>query len=162
MATDSSSGTLPSSRRLTIDSSSSIARSKLSVFTSTWVFSAILRSRLRPFICANPTIFLRGYCGGDSRAHQCRDVGRHRLFQALQVVTAFEDRDHAIARAGVGDIHQLARDPAEVFRVQIDVGEGIAAMGVEACGNHDEFGGEFLQLGQNQVYESCAEFGCSV
>jgi hypothetical protein len=30
---------------LTIDSSSSIARSKLSDFTSTWVFSAILRSQ---------------------------------------------------------------------------------------------------------------------
>ena len=38
---DSSSGTLPSSSRLTIDSSSSIARSKLSFLTSTWVFSAI-------------------------------------------------------------------------------------------------------------------------
>src|SRR6516165_8242406 len=41
MATDSSSGTLPSSSRLTIDSSSSIARSKESFLTSTCVFSPI-------------------------------------------------------------------------------------------------------------------------
>src|ERR1700759_3395754 len=41
MVTDSSRGTLPSSSRLTIVSSSSIARSKLSFLTSTWVFSAI-------------------------------------------------------------------------------------------------------------------------
>src|ERR1700716_3185684 len=47
MATDSSSGTLPSSSRLTIVSSSSIARSKESFLTSSWVFSAILRSRMR-------------------------------------------------------------------------------------------------------------------
>src|SRR5262245_35220859 len=40
MATDSSSGTLPSSRRLTIDSSSSIARSK-GIFLTSALFSAI-------------------------------------------------------------------------------------------------------------------------
>src|SRR5260370_6643715 len=49
MATDSSSGTLPSSSRFTIDSSSSIARSKLSFLTSTWVFSAILLFPDAPF-----------------------------------------------------------------------------------------------------------------
>src|ERR1700722_14235860 len=49
MVTDSSSGTLPSSSRLTIVSSSSIARSKLSFLTSTWVFSAMsLLFRMRP------------------------------------------------------------------------------------------------------------------
>src|SRR3954452_7650621 len=99
MATDSSSGTLPSSRRLTIDSNSSIARSKLSVLTSTWVFSAILRVPDAPFSCVNSKIFLRAYCGGNSRAHQCRDVSRERVFQALQVVTAFEHGHHAAARA---------------------------------------------------------------
>src|SRR5947199_8745157 len=130
MATDSSSGTLPSSRRLTIDSSSSIARSKLSVLTSTWVFSAILRVPAAPFSCADSEIFLRAYCGGNSRTQQCRDVGRDRLFQALQVVTAFEHRHHAAAGACAGDIHQFAGDPAEIFRVEIDVRQRIAAMGV--------------------------------
>src|SRR5882757_10973964 len=135
MATDSSSGTLPSSRRLTIYSSSSISRSKLSVLTSTWVFSAILRVPDAPFTGADSKIFLRAYCGGNSRAHQCRDVGRDRLFQALQVVTAFEHGYHATARARMGDIHQLAGDPAEILRIEIDVRQGIAAMGVEAGGN---------------------------
>src|SRR3954451_11398510 len=151
MATDSSSGTLPSSRRLTIDSSSSIARSKLSDFTSTWVFSAILRVPDAPFTGANSKIFLRAYCGGNSRAHQCRDVSGDRLFQALQVVIAFEHGHHALARARGGDIHQLARDPAEIFRVEIDVCQRIAAMGVEAGGNDDQFRPEFGQLRQNQI-----------
>src|SRR4051812_468153 len=148
MATDSSSGTLPSSRRLTIDSSSSIARSKLSVLTSTWLVSAILRVPAAPFRFKD---VLRAYCGGNSRAQQCCDVGRDRVFQALQVVTAFEHRHHAAAGACAGDIHQFAGDPAEIFRVEIDVRQGIAAMGVEAGGNDDEFGREFLQLRQNQI-----------
>src|ERR1700709_1967399 len=114
MVTDSSSGTLPSSRRLTIDSSSSIARSKLSVLMSTWVFSAILRVPAAPFTGANSKIFLRAYCGGSSRSHKCVGVGRDRLFQALQVVTALEHGHHAAARARLGDIQQLARDPAEI------------------------------------------------
>src|SRR5882672_5010114 len=103
MATDSSSGTLPSSRRLTIDSSSSIASSKLSVLTSTWVFSAILLVPDAPSTGANSMIFLRAYCGGNSCAHQCGDVGCDRLFQALQVITAFEHRNNSPAGAGIGD-----------------------------------------------------------
>src|SRR3981081_2551117 len=150
MAPVSSSGPFPSSRRLTIDSSSSIARSKLSVLTSTWVFSAILRVLTALFIGADLKVFLRAYCGGNSRAHQCRDVGRDRLFQALQVVTAFKHGHHATARAGGGDIHQLARDPAEIFRIEIDVRQWIAAMRVEAGGNDDQFRCEFRQLRQNQ------------
>src|SRR5882757_9113556 len=162
MATDSSSGTLPSSRRLTIDSSSSIARSKLSVLTSTWVFSAILRVPDAPFAGVDSKSFLRAYCGGNSRAHQCRDMGRDRLFQALQVVAAFEHRHHAAARARVSDIQQLARDPAEIFRVEIDVRQGIAAVGVEAGGNDDQFRCELLQLRQDRVLEGGAEFSAAV
>src|SRR5260370_18452919 len=48
MATDSCSGTLPPSSRVTMISSSSIARSKLSFLTSTWVSSAISLSRDAP------------------------------------------------------------------------------------------------------------------
>src|SRR5467141_2149380 len=103
MATDSSSGTLPSSSRLTIDSSSSIARSKLSFLTSSWVFSAILRSRMRrsdpdpisllsmifsepvstfpDHVCqAHNHTKLRAYCGGELAAHQCADMSCDRLF----------------------------------------------------------------------------------
>src|SRR5882757_10004921 len=99
MARDSSSVTLPSSSRLTNDSSSSIARSKLSVFTSTWVFSAIIAFPGCAVIATDSRIFLRAYCGGNSRAHQCGDVGRDRLFQALQVITTLEHRHNSAAGA---------------------------------------------------------------
>src|SRR5882762_6359315 len=95
IATDSSSGTLPSSSRLTIDSSSSIARSKLSFLTSTWVFSAISFSRVRSQILSAESIeVLRVYCGEDLAAHQCGDMGCDRLFQPLEVVAALQHRDH--------------------------------------------------------------------
>src|ERR1700684_863346 len=102
MATDSSSGTLPSSSRLTIDSSSSIARSKLSFLTSVWVFSAILLSR-----CAvrghQTQGMMRAYCGGNLRAHQRGDMGCDRLFQALQIIAALEHRDNSSPGAAIGD-----------------------------------------------------------
>src|SRR6266481_3083539 len=107
MATDSSSGTLPSSSRLTIDSSSSIARSKLSFLTSTWVFSAILLSRMRRSAGADSKIVVRAYCGGNSRAHQCGDVSRDRLFQALQIIAALKHRDNSAAGVCIGDVHQF-------------------------------------------------------
>src|SRR5271169_3830317 len=112
MATDSSSGTLPSSSRFTIDSSSSIARSNESFLTSVWVFSAILLSQMRAFAASRPEISMPAYCGGNSRAHQCGDMGGDRLFQALQIIAALEHRDNSPPRAGVGDVPQFARDPA--------------------------------------------------
>src|ERR1700757_3888325 len=128
MVTDSSKGTLPSSSRLTIVSSSSIARSKLSFLTSTWVFSAIFRSRMRSLQLehdlranafasgglpgpdhalpgAESSEFLRAYCGGVSRAHQCGDMRGNRLFQSLQVVAALQHRHNPAAGAGRREIH---------------------------------------------------------
>src|SRR5437762_14050957 len=142
MATDSSSGTLPSSSRFTIDSTSSIARSKLSFLTSNSVFSAILLSRMR----ASPAQgeFLPPYCGDNSRAHQCGDVRRNRLFQALQVIAALEHRDQPAAGVRIGDIHQFAGDPAEIFGLEIERGQRIAIVRVKARGDDDQFRGEFL------------------
>src|SRR5882724_1457169 len=117
MATDSSSGTLPSSSRLTIDSSSSIARSKLSFLTSAWVFSAILLFRLRAFAAVDSKVVMPAYCGGNSRAHQCGDVLGDRFLQALQIVAALQHRDNPATGACRGDVHQLACDPAEIFRL---------------------------------------------
>src|SRR6266550_5372683 len=162
MATDSSSGTLPSSSRFTIDSSSSIARSKLSFLTSSWVFSAILLSRMRPVAGADLSVFVRAYCGGDSRTHQCRDMRRHRLFQALQIIAALENRDNSPAGACIGDIHQFARDPAEVVRPKIDRRQRIPVMCVEAGRDDDQLGAEFLQARQDHVFERGAEFGAAV
>src|ERR1700730_16266855 len=162
MATDSSSGTLPSSSRLTIDSSSSIARSKLSFLTSTWVFSAILLSRMRPYSGADLNEFMRAYCGGNSRAHQCGDVGRDRLFQALQIIAALKHRDNSATGACIGDIHQLAATPAEIFRLEIERRQRISIMCIEAGGDDDQFGTEFPQLRQDHVFERGAEFGAAV
>src|SRR5262245_24463180 len=109
MATDSSSGTLPSSSRLTIDSSSSIARSKLSCLTSTWLFSAILAF---PMDYARVGVDLRsslltGLWRGRVailRARQSTDMGRDRFLQALQIITALEHRNNAPLRGFVGKV----------------------------------------------------------
>src|SRR4030088_184741 len=162
MATDSSSGTLPSSSRLTIDSSSSIARSKLSFPTSTWVFSAILLSRMRPYPGADLNELMRAYCGRRSRAHQCGDVGRDRPFQALQIIAALKHRDNSAAGACIGDIHQFAGDPAEIFRLEIERRQRVPVVCIEAGGDDDQFGTEFLQLRQDHVFERGAEFGAAV
>src|SRR6266481_3962755 len=162
MATDSSSGTLPSSSRFTIDSSSSIARSKLSFLTSTWVSSAMLLSRMRPVAGADLSVLVRAYCGGDSRPHQCRDMRGNRLLQALQIIAALENRDNSPAGACIGDIHQFARDPAEVLRPEIERGQRIPVMCVEAGGDDDQFGAEFLQLRQDRVFKRGAEFGAAI
>src|SRR6478735_3014553 len=101
MATDSSSGTLPSSSRLTIDSSSSIARSKGIFFTSA-LLSAI--STVRRFGWAHP---MPSHGGEDSAdflaAHQRGDMGGDGARQALQIIAAFEQRDDASLGARVGD-----------------------------------------------------------
>src|SRR5882757_1847633 len=161
MATDSSSGTLPSSSRRTIVSSSSIARSKDSFLTSAWVFSAICAFPDAPRQGAESNQFLRTYCGGDLAGHQCGDVFRYRLFQPLQVVAALQHRDNPPLRAGIGGVHQLARDPAEILGLDVERGQRIAVMRVEAGRNDDQLGAEFLQLRQNQVFECRAEFGAA-
>src|SRR5260221_4934753 len=101
MATDSSSGTLPSSSRFTIDSSSSIARSKLSFLTSTWVFSAMLLSRMRPVAGADLSVLVRAYCGGDLHPHPCRDMRGSPLLHALSIRTTPHEHGHSSARACV-------------------------------------------------------------
>src|ERR1700730_18156057 len=162
MATDSSSGTLPSSSRLTIDSSSSIARSKLSRLTSSWVFSAILLSQMRLSNAADSKILIADVLWRRSRAHQCGDVRRDRFFQALQIIAALKYRDNSPARALIGDIHQFARHPAEIVRLEIERGQRVPVVRVEAGGDDDQFGGELPQLRQDQVFERGAEFGAAV
>src|SRR5580692_9967251 len=132
MATDSSSGTLPSSSRLTIDSSSSSARSKLSFLTSNWVFSAILCSRMRPAGSAESKPAMGAYCGAISRAHQCGDMGGDRLLQALQIIAAFQHRHQPAAGGRPGNVKQPVRHPAEILGLEIERGQGIAIMPVEA------------------------------
>src|ERR1700692_3352404 len=151
MATDSSSGTLPSSSRLTIDSSSSSARSKLSFLTSGWVFSAIMFSRMRHASGAESKTAMRAYCGAISRAHQCGDMGGDRLLQALQIVAAFQHRYQPADGGWFGEIKQLVRDPAEILGLEIERGQRIAIMPVEAGGNDDQLGAALPQLRQDHA-----------
>src|SRR4029077_998253 len=55
-----------------------------------------------------------------SPAHQRSDVGCDRFFQAHQIIAALEHRYNSPARAVIGDIHQFARDPAEIFRLEVE------------------------------------------
>ena len=89
-------------------------------------------------------------------------MGRDRLLQALQVIAALEHRDDSATGAGVGDIHQLARHPAEIIRLEIERCQGIAVVGVEAGGDDDQFGAELLQLRQDDVLERGTEFDAAV
>src|SRR6516162_3560977 len=75
-----------------------------------------------------------------SRLHQRSDVGGDRIRQALEVVAAFEHGDDAASGACVRNLHELARRPIEIRFEQIEVGEGVAHMRVEACRDHDQVG----------------------
>src|ERR1700676_3367780 len=161
MVTDSSSGTLPSSSRLTIDSSSSSARSKLSFLTSAWVFSVMLRSRMR-CLASELKKYLCGCIATGICAHQCADMGRDRLLQALKIIAALEHRDNSSSRGSFGGIHQLARDPAEVFGLEIERGQRIAIMRVETGRDDDQLGTELGELRQDHVLERGAKFRAAI
>src|SRR5574338_1733341 len=116
MATDSSSGTLPSSRRLTIDASSSIARSK-GIFLTSMLFSAISLSGASFVV----------QCHEDSpdslSVHQGGNVGRNRARKPLQIVAALEQGHDATFGARLGDIHQFPGDPGVVGFHKIEIGK---------------------------------------
>src|SRR6516165_7979913 len=149
MATDSSSGTLPSSSRLTIDSSSSIARSKgicpISLL-SFWAMLAIVDG-----IAASAI----GSCS--LGVHQGSDMGGNRVAECLQVIAAFKQRDNTATGATVGHIHDLLRGPDEIGLGQIDVGERVAHMRVKAGGDDGKLRPEFLKPWQNPRLECGAE-----
>src|SRR5262249_4472119 len=143
MATDSSSGTLPSSSRFTIDSSSSIARSKGSCPISLLSFWAIAKGQ-NSLISASRNPQGRGprpqsYTGlrevqsgrAGLRMHQGGDMGGNRVAERLQVIAAFEQRDDTATGTTVGHIHDLLRGPDEIGLGQIDVGERVAHMRVK-------------------------------
>jgi len=84
-------------------------------------------------------------------------MGGRRLRQRFEIVTAFQHRDDAALRAHVGDRHDLARHPAEIRLDQVQVGERVAPMRIEACRYHDQVGLEIPQPGQNDLLEGFAE-----
>src|SRR6187551_1854899 len=142
MATDSSSGTLPSSRRLTIDSSSSIARSK-GIFLTSTLFSAISLSVRRLLVP----------CGEDSSdslsVHQGGNVCRDRSRKPLQIIATFEERYDTAFGARVGHVHQFLGDPGVVGFYEIKIGERIARVRIEAGRNDQYVRLEFTQAREN-------------
>ena len=53
-------------------------------------------------------------------------MGRDRFLQALQIITALEYRNNAPLGGFAGKIHQPARHPPEILRLQVERGERIA------------------------------------
>jgi len=83
---------------------------------------------------------------------------RNRFFQSLQVIAALKHRYNAAPRGLVGEIHQLARHPGIILRAQIQRGQRIAVMRIEAGGDDEKLRAEFFELRQDQILERRAEF----
>src|SRR5688572_3844458 len=131
MAMDSSSGTSPRSSLVTIASSSFRATSKLRLATSGRDSAKIRSSGL------HEPAYMRG----------------RRIGQALQIVAALQERHHTSVRRAVRDVHQLAGRPVEILGIQVDLGQRVAVVRVEAGGNEDQVRAEFLHGRQNAFLE---------
>ncbi len=81
-----------------------------------------------------------------------------RIAERLEIVAAFEQRDDAAAGVAIGDLHDLLRRPGKIRFLEIDVGERIAVVGVEAGRDDDELGREFGKPRQDAAVEGVAEF----
>src|SRR5688500_9752028 len=135
MAIDSSSGTSPRSSLVTIASSSFRATSKLRLATS-GKGSATIRS---------------------SGLHEPAYMRRRRIRQSLQIVAPLQERHHPAVCPSVGDVLQLAGRPVEILRIQVDLGQRVAAVRVEAGGDEDQVGAEFFDRRQDALLESLLE-----
>src|SRR5580692_2543269 len=151
MATDSSSGTLPSSSRLTIVSSSSIARSNGSFAISVLLSCTIVRlsvARIAPYAIRATKL----------SPHQRIDMRGHRIAERLEIVAAFEQRDDAAAGVAISNLHDLLRRPGKIRFLEIDAGQRVAVVGVKAGRDDDELGREFGKPRQDAAVEGVAEF----
>src|SRR3984893_2008229 len=138
---DSSSATSPFSRRCTIDSNSASAFSKGRLATSAWVsFSFAILSAL----------------------HQRADMGGDGFRKPFEIVAALQHRDDAALGVLVGERHQLLRDPGIIGLQEIEIGEGVARMRVEARGDHDEVGMERIQPWADRDIEGLAKLPAAI
>src|SRR5271166_5413325 len=67
-----------------------------------------------------------------SPLHQSGDVGGGRIREPVEVIAAFEHRYDTAVGALVGDLHEALRRPREIRLEQIEIGERVAHMRVEA------------------------------
>ena len=72
-----------------------------------------------------------------------------RFRKPFEVIAAFQHRNHPALRGLVGDLHDFAGGPAEVLFDELEIGEWIALVCVEARRNDDELGAEGCKPGQN-------------
>src|SRR3954469_3591945 len=80
--------------------------------------------------CTAPPVRRRTDRG--SAFQQFADMGADRICKALQVVTAFEDRDETALAVLFSRFHQLARRPGEIIRRHAQRTERIAFMRIES------------------------------
>src|SRR5208337_3051434 len=92
-----------------------------------------------------------------SPLHQRRHMRGHRARQGVEVVAALQHRDDAAAAAPLGDLRQAPRCPDIVRLDQIEVGERIAVVGVEARRDDHEIEREAFDARQDQNFHRLAE-----
>jgi len=80
-------------------------------------------------------------------------MGGDRNGKALEVIAAFQQRHDPAAAALVGDVHQPLRHPGIIGLDQVEIGERVAGMGVEAGGNDDQVRAELGELRQDRDVE---------
>ena len=59
-------------------------------------------------------------------------MGGGRLGQSDQIIAALQHADEAVVATAPGDIHQFARRPIEIGFLEVDLGQRVAVMGIEA------------------------------
>src|SRR5258706_14772974 len=108
-----------------MDSSSSIAFSKDKSLISVLVFATIVSIHSAPARRSR-----RSYkvFNASSSVHQSGHMRGRRLRQTLKVVAALENGHNAPMRAGIGDVHDFARDPGKVGFNQVEVRQRVAHM----------------------------------
>src|SRR5208337_4052404 len=97
-----------------------------------------------------------------SPLHQRRHMRGHRARQGVEVVAAFQHRDDAAAAVPLSDFHQAPRHPGIVRLDEIEVTEGIEAVGIEARRDDDEIRREVGDARQDRDFHRLAEGFASV
>src|SRR5262245_64642800 len=80
----------------------------------------------------------------------------------LKVIAALEHRDDAAVRARLGNLHDLLRCPQKVRFHQVQIGQRIALMRIEACRDHDQLWLKVAKARKDGAFECLAELGSAV
>ncbi len=79
--------------------------------------------------------------------------------EGFEIVAAFEGRDDASAAVILGHRNDEPGDPGEVIGVEMEVSQRVVGVGVEARGDEDELGLEFLEGGNPVALDGLAKGG---